>query len=567
MTWQNYLLKGYEQTKLLRYDELNACGERLINFRDLKNTYVPGVLKACFYEGGQMKQLYSADDTHACVVAATGLGKTTSFVVNQIISFALQSKKRSMVITDPKGELYSKLAALLSDNGYDVRLYNFRDYNHSERWNPLVKIFRKFQKAYDLYKNVIVVRTDDGVYNSFEGIVYRDQRLLDRILHMRKNAMLTDVGNDIDELTAIIVPVRTQKDPTWEESAREVLRGLLWGLLEDSVEDIPEGDEFSRTSRFRVTEDNFSLHNALSIFDSFEDSGTTLGFDDKGFFSSRSDNSKAKTYVNSLILNNAPVTRRGIISVFNAAVAPFRESSARMLTCANSVELSSFAEKPSAVFINFKDEVPAHYQLIRMFVQDMYATLTEGANKNDNGRLKIPFYFIMDEFGNFPEIENFKISISVSRGRNIFFVLIIQSYAQLISVYGEAVSKIILDNLNVHIFFGSNNPETLKAFSEECGKITRISPLTALNGQGTELSNYHMESLPLMPVSALEELKPGECVVREVRSGYTLLSRMERYFECPEYSGLKVSKPENYSGDIDPFDKKYYMPCNGTIDF
>ena len=55
-------------------------------------------------------------------------------------------------------------------------------------------------------------------------------------------------------------------------------------------------------------------------------------------------------------------------------------------------------------------------------------------------------------------------------------MLILQSYAQLYNIYGKETAEIIKDNLNAHIFFGTNNPETKREFSEECGKKTIISP-------------------------------------------------------------------------------------------
>ena len=136
-------------------------------------------------------------------------------------------------------------------------------------------------------------------------------------------------------------------------------------------------------------------------------------------------------------------------------------------------------------------------------------------------------------------------------------MLIVQSYAQLDAVYGADVAEIIRDNLNVHIFFGSNNPGTLEKFSQECGRMTRISPLSALNGDGTEICSYQMESLPLVPRSRLCNLAPGECVVTEANCGYVLLSQLTRYFECDEFKDLPTSREQDYKCDVNPFDKKY----------
>ena len=57
-----------------------------------------------------------------------------------------------MIISDPKGEIYRTTAAALREQGYNVRLLNFRDYRHSECWNPMTPIFRKYaqiDKVYD----------------------------------------------------------------------------------------------------------------------------------------------------------------------------------------------------------------------------------------------------------------------------------------------------------------------------------------------------------------------------------------------------------------------------------
>ena len=186
-----------------------------------------------------------------------------------------------------------------------------------------------------------------------------------------------------------------------------------------------------------------------------------------------------------------------------------------------------------------------------------YTFLIDKANKSKDRKLDIPFYFILDEFGNFPALKDFDTTISACRGRNIYFMLIIQSYAQLSNVYGDKVSEIIRDNLNVHVFFGSNNPNTLKEFSEECGKITRISPLSALNGNTSEIENYHLETIPAMPISELSCLKEGECIVTEANSGYVLKSKLERCYKIKEFSNYEKADIREYKCPVDRFDKKY----------
>ena len=170
----------------------------------------------------------------------------------------------------------------------------------------------------------------------------------------------------------------------------------------------------------------------------------------------------------------------------------------------------------------------------------------------------MPYYFILDEFGNFPPIKDFDVAISASGGRNIYFILILQSYAQLDNVYGKNVSVIIRDNLNVHVFLGSNNPTTLEEFSRECGEYTRISPMSALSGTRGEMENFNVETLRMMPKSELSSLETGECIVTEAKAGYVLYSKMERYYLCDEFANLPLAKDTDYVSPVNPLELKYY---------
>lgn len=171
----------------------------------------------------------------------------------------------------------------------------------------------------------------------------------------------------------------------------------------------------------------------------------------------------------------------------------------------------------------------------------------------------MPFYFMLDEFGNFPALRDFDTTISACAGRNIYFTLVIQSYAQLNNVYGKDVAEIILDNLNVKIFLGSNNYDTLQQFSRECGEMTRISPLSALNGSGSEIEHYdyELETIPLITRSRLSCFEPGEGVVLEANCDHVLLSRLERYYLCPEFSSLPIASEHEYTCTVNPFDERY----------
>lgn len=146
-TFEKIINDGYESTCLLDYRNPAVDIANTVKFDDVKNTYMNGVLKANRYENGTLMQTYSAQDTHILTIAATRVGKTTSCVIPQIYSFASQPVKRSMVVSDPKGELYRLLADYLKKQGYDIILLNLRDYSHSEYWNPLTPHLQKISRS------------------------------------------------------------------------------------------------------------------------------------------------------------------------------------------------------------------------------------------------------------------------------------------------------------------------------------------------------------------------------------------------------------------------------------
>lgn len=546
----NNLLSGYENTGYYSYNEIGDTFPNSIYYDDLPNHEVKGILKANRYVNGRLLQTFSNDDTHAGVIAATRLGKTTSFVIPQIFTFAKAKNKKSMFISDPKGELYRKTAAMLHDEGYKVLLLNFRDYKHSECWNPLTPIFRKYQSIFKPYDQVEVVDTEDGPRNKFNGKIYDRKKDLDSDINRWQNILLTEVGNDIDAMALIVIPTIDVKDPYWEDSARELLKAYLWAMLEDSRPELIKG-----TSRSAISEDTFSFATIISLM-------TRLNVDednfDDGYFTERPQSSKAYQIAKATIPVYAKTTRQCITSMFSSKMSVFRESAMRLITSCNSFDMSILTgDEPIALFVCYRDELKVHYNVISMFIQDAYKLLIEHANEQEDGKRKIPFYFILDEFANMPALKDFETTISACAGRNIFFILILQSYAQLNAVYGSAVAEIIRDNLNMHVFFGSNNPATLDEFSKECGQITRISPLSALNGTNTEIDNYQLETIPLMPKSRLARFETGECVVTEANSGYVLLSKLERYYLCKEYIEFESSDEKDYHGNTNPFEERY----------
>lgn len=544
MRIENKVLSEYENMLLVHYDELPEDHPGGVYWDELHKVYMPGVLKGCFRVNGRLKLFFSEQDNHVGVVAATRQGKTTSYIIPTVLANAMQKVKRNMVICDPKGEIYQTTAATLVKEGYDVKLLNFRDQDHSEYWNPMTEIYRAYLRARDTIDEVKLIDTDGVAKNEFLGRIYTNVTKLDRAINEVKARRMGEVEKMISAYALMVSPSLSQKDPSWEDGARQLLEAFIYGMLED----IDRHDN-------PITEKNFSMNTLIKIVDAITVGDTEVH--DHGFFTGRKDDSKALILARDILISTPRNTRAGYYTTLTTKLAPFREVTTRTITSCNSFEFADLiGDKPVAVFIDFRDELRISYHTIQLFIQSLYTYLIGVANTMPNHRLDVPWYFVLDEFGNFPAIKDFDTVISACAGRNIWFILVMQSYAQLDNIYEARVAKIVRDNLNVKVFFGSNDYSTLTEFSNECLSHTRIAPMGALNGEDEHIRTRQPETIPLVTRSTLALLKAGDCVVREVGRP-VLASRMERYFLCKEMNDLPKADERDYVCRIDPYDEKY----------
>ena len=90
------------------------------------------------------------------VYGASGSKKTRAFCVNMILQCA--ARKSSLVICDPKSELYEKTSEYLRDQGYTVRVFNLVTPSASDSWNCLVEVGGQELMA-QLFCDVIIKNT------------------------------------------------------------------------------------------------------------------------------------------------------------------------------------------------------------------------------------------------------------------------------------------------------------------------------------------------------------------------------------------------------------------------
>lgn len=69
------------------------------------------------------------------VFGSSGSMKTIGFLLTNLLELSIY--KKSIIVTDPKGEIYRKTSSYFNNIGYTVKVLNLKEMRHSDRWNPL----------------------------------------------------------------------------------------------------------------------------------------------------------------------------------------------------------------------------------------------------------------------------------------------------------------------------------------------------------------------------------------------------------------------------------------------
>ena len=163
-------------------------------------------------------------------------------------------------------------------------------------------------------------------------------------------------------------------------------------------------------------------------------------------------------------------TYSSILSTLQSKLGKFDSKEIAELTSTDTINFEEIGNKKTAVYVISSDTHAAYDFLLTIFFSQMIQQLYNYADDN-GGALKVPTYFILDEFANIGKIPDFDKKISTSRSRKISFSVILQNLDQLEAIYEKSYETII-GNCDTHVFLGSNSYKTVEYFSKALGEKT-----------------------------------------------------------------------------------------------
>ncbi len=385
-----------------------------------------------------------------CARIATG--KSYSVAGPQLLQF-----NSNYVLSDPKGELLDTYGNVLLSQGYDVKVFNLKDRDKSDHYNP-------FAYIHD---------TDD-------------------IVIVAKNLIKNMKEDPRQKNTA---------DPIWEEGSTSLLEALLAYVY---FEQPPEMHNMNSVMElFVLMQHRYGPQGRSQLDDIFED----LAMEKPASFAARQYG----------LYHMAPdKTAQSIDVSLGMRMSAFNIPSIMKICEDDTIHLEELAsDKKVALFVVTPDTTTAYNFLAAVMFQQCFQILVHTADNREDHCLPRHVRFLLDEFPNIGMIPDFQILISTIRSRNIGCTLIYQSIAQLKSQYGDDWGTILENCDSELVLGGGNNPESLEFFGKQLGKrtIEVLNTTENLGAQGSFSKNYQVASRDLMTPEEIRTMPRNRCLL------------------------------------------------------
>lgn len=351
---------------------------------------------ACFENG-------YVDNTNTMLIGAPGTGKTRSFVLPNLMS----TEEESVVVLDPKGEIYDISAQLMREKGYNVRILDFVNPENSDiHYNP-----------------IYYCRSDDEIIK-FSRIIVEDQHqcTVDAFWPLTSQMLCNAFVGFLKEF-------RTEKDQNLVSVKKMIAAATV-------SEENPEKNMSKVDKIFEEAKNKNPGSWACSQY--------------------------------AIIRNAAGRTQKSVIISLAAEFCGFLTPQIAEMTSYDDVDIPNFCQKKSIIYVKCSDTDRSKDKLIAMFFTQLFQELYRIADRNENHSLPRGVKVMLDDMGANLKIPNLDGIISTARGRRISISIILQSIGQLKRQYPDYTS--IVNSCSNVVFLGGSDLETCKEMAQRLNR-------------------------------------------------------------------------------------------------
>lgn len=220
-------------------------------------------------------------------------------------------------------------------------------------------------------------------------------------------------------------------------------------------------------------------------------------------------------YKNILAMDNK--LKMNVIASALSCLTIFNDPNVQRICSYDTLDFSGLRAEPTAVFIQSDVLNMSYYSLLNsQFITDIISSLmSELPKPSDRYRV----LFLLDEFSSL-YVNNIDTIISNVRKYHISLGILIQSYSQLYSRYGEHIAKTIINNCAARMYFHSQtDATTLHNLEQELGKYSYTIDGKTMNRE-------------LKTMSEIRKMDAGKAILMYTNFDPILLS-LKPYYDQP----------------------------------
>ena len=467
---EDFSVSDITQTTETVYGTLDEEGKRVVSFKPAKK---------------------GTGNKNRMIFGSPGTGKSYAYVRTELLQCIRRG--HSLICTDPSMELTRDIGPLAEKYGYDVKILNLLEPDHSHFWNCVNETIdpktgrlsggrlNSFAQTYmensieqsakkDLFwengaLNVLKAAIAHAAWIKEDYILSRYRELYKKVAKKAKNRDIVLEKIMVDMCSFI----------RCEEIIRATAKEFGYDLYE--IEQILE-DIKKNAPSFTITEVMDDLMN-------FEKLGPDFALMPKEH--------PGKYAYHIFETNKNESVQSSILQGLQLRMQVFTDSRLTAILSHDEIDISQINRRKTAIFVIISDKSTATKPIASLFFNFFFDDAMDTWDKEqdiaDAAQMPnpcLPVTVMLDEFFSLGiiggDINKFATVMANSRKRQFHISIILQSWNQVPALYEEYNAKSIMTCCDTILFLGANDPETCRLISE------------FVAGTATVLSERHKES-------------------------------------------------------------------------
>lgn len=352
-------------------------------------------------------------NSNVLVLGAPGTGKTTGYAWPQLLNAGC-----TIIDVDPKGEHLVTVGNRLKKLGYEITVLNLTAFDESDGYNP-------FQ-------------------------------------YIRENEYQRDIENLVDAIfSATDNGSQAKQDAFWENSAKAVLLAIMYYVYFEYPKPSQNFGAVMEIKRKACAVTGSPMQasaptEADPIFDALKE---------------KNPDHIALRYWKEYATGSSNV-KKDVASTLNSKLSSFNNDGLIRLTRFDDMDIGTLGDRKRAVFLVVSDTDTSLNFIVSIFYSQLFNTLFTVADKIYKGPLPVHVEILMDEFFNIKLPDNFLHVLTSMRSRNVSASIIVQSLAQLKSLYKQEEWNIAIEGCDTIMSLGVSGMDSAKYLSELLGSYT-----------------------------------------------------------------------------------------------